>query len=924
MPVQFTTDLPDEDQPALGNGVEDEVAIDRESATTNNGETRLQIRETGAQSWAPSATGFAEQTVAFGTLTTQFTGREDGEEYEVRARSETQDVTGEWTAPVSIVTKFPGAVNLTATAIDETTVELTWTDQDDNEIGQEVIRERLGPDGDWWPQRVVADAGANTEAFVDDTAQPDEEFRYRIRAFTDDTAATSDTDTAATSGIGLSRRRIPASGWYVEIETDAGEVLRPSSILDSSRPDPRVNDVPRVRVDVPAADRWRRPEIERATMRVWKDGDRLPIDRVDEVEQSPETVKLVGRGGTALDEVVSYDVDELTDTDDFIRTILSDAGIPHDVDDPASDVRDDVSVLTAPGISELVDAFTNVDGTTGNTIPIQANADAGALEVQQTVWTRSARFASTINAPIDDADPPSGTYWQDRAFRLESPGDRIAWTFESTWKWDAADLAAYIRAHTPTGEHPEFEVRVDGTTVDVFFENAIPSASDPSWIDFPPNGPQFDGVTIEGLTTVEIEVTSSGSGALLVDGGGLDSQFESVGWGSSVDSDGNISGPPRYPSAVDLVTKDVGTIEQVVGGSLDVELNYTVNGQALAVSNDGGDSYQTASNTESLTAPFASGSTQLRARVTLSRYDDGGENPLTGNAGQSISNLSLAASVDDTPFIESEAFEDTIANLLMTFAERQRFIWEQQPSPPGGDVDAPGTVVVSQVGHREATTDEAVSDFTVATDVSELVETVIVYGPSRQVRDNRVVLSGLSYVGVGDGYLKPGSVRVYQPVSDGADTVYEEGSDYTVLPNEGAIRRVSGSAIADGEEVALDYETKRRSEYTVPDADGTGDTIRETATNAVTQQALDQAALFAAKELSDPQYEAEVELVTTDIGFNLVDALGTVDVPTDQTLEVKDVTVNDTSITVTLGAGETTRGVFQSINRRFSGLAERL
>ena len=43
MTVTFTTDLPDEDQPVLGNGVEDEVAVDRETAVSNNGSVRIQI-----------------------------------------------------------------------------------------------------------------------------------------------------------------------------------------------------------------------------------------------------------------------------------------------------------------------------------------------------------------------------------------------------------------------------------------------------------------------------------------------------------------------------------------------------------------------------------------------------------------------------------------------------------------------------------------------------------------------------------------------------------------------------------------------------------------------------------------------------------------------------------------------------------------
>jgi hypothetical protein len=147
MPTIAATTLPDEDAPVLGNGVEDEVAVDRESATTNNGDVRIQIRETGQSAWDSGAEGFGEFIGAFDTLTMEFVGREDGERYEIRARTETEHVTGAWTDPVAITTKFPGATQLTATAISETEVELAWTDNADNEDGQYVVRERRVDDG---------------------------------------------------------------------------------------------------------------------------------------------------------------------------------------------------------------------------------------------------------------------------------------------------------------------------------------------------------------------------------------------------------------------------------------------------------------------------------------------------------------------------------------------------------------------------------------------------------------------------------------------------------------------------------------------------------------------------------------------------------------------------------------------------------
>jgi hypothetical protein len=925
MPNTFTTTLPDEDQPALGNGIEDGASVDRESSLSNNGDVRYQIRETGESSWDSEVTGFAETVQSYDTISFVIGAREDGEEYEVRGRTETDDVTGAWTDPIAITTKFPAVTGLEAVSVAPTKVELTWTDNADNEEGQRVIRDRFVDDS-WWPESVIKDVGPNSESYIDDSVPPATKFRYRIQAYTNDASIRSETATVTTTGIGLSRRRIPASGWYAEVETPNGDLLRPT-ILTESQPRPQLNDTPEVELALPSNDRWIDPELDRATLRVWRDGERLPISRVEIPGDSSSQSTLVGRGGIALDQVVARDVDDLIPTHEFVDQLLTELDIPHVVDDPASDTRADVGVLSAPGITSLVDAFREVDDTSGNDIPIEADVDAGALVLRQVAWATPARFADTTNAPIDDLDPASGKYWEDRPYALGSSGDTIAWTFSSAYDWPADQAEAKIRLHAPQVEHPAFVVRIDGVEVDNFpADNGLQAESEPEWVSLFAQGPDFDGVTITAGTTVEIEATSDSSGKVVVDGGGLLDSTYGGGisfTGTTIDQDGQLVGLDLHPEALDLTTDDVGTIEQVVGGSLDVDLDNTGGAQALAVSNDGGTTWKSAGNTESLDATFDEGSTQLRARVTLSRYDDGGQ----FSVGQSISNLSLAADLDDTPFLEAEAFEDSVAGLLTTFANRQRFAWEVQSPEQHPDLDAggddPGVVVFTQLGQREASVNAPVLDYEVRRDSTTVVDTVIAYGPSRRVEDERVVLTGLGYVGIGDDYLQPGSVRVYQPGDP--DTVYDPDEDYRLLRNDGSIARREGSAIADGEEVHIDYETRRRVEYTLPGADGTGDTIRETFSNAVAQRALQQAALFAAKRLSDPQRQATVELARDDLGYQLVDALAVADVPgLDEPRRIAGVDVRTDRVSVNLGEKQSAGDVVDSINRRLSGLAERL
>ena len=221
MPAFATTELPNEDAPVLGNGVEDEISVDRKTAVSDYGDVRVQIRETGTSSWDANATGFAEALIAHNTLTTTFTGLEDGEEYKVRARTETEHIAGAWTTPVSIVTKFPGATSLALTVDGSTQISGSFTDNSDNEDGFRVQRrdekDPARPTG-FGPWETVQTLAANTTTFTDSELEPNHDYEYRIEAFTEDTSATSST-AAATTEVQYS------DYWTLELRKSDGEIL---------------------------------------------------------------------------------------------------------------------------------------------------------------------------------------------------------------------------------------------------------------------------------------------------------------------------------------------------------------------------------------------------------------------------------------------------------------------------------------------------------------------------------------------------------------------------------------------------------------------------------------------------------------------------------------------------------------------------
>ncbi|EMA69328.1 hypothetical protein C461_03168 [Halorubrum aidingense JCM 13560] len=923
MPIQITTTLPDEDQPVLGNGVEDEVAVDRESAPTNYGDVRIQIRETGQSAWDASAEGFGEFVGAYDTLSMEFVGRLDGEEYEVRARTETEHVTGAWTEPVAITTKFPGVTELTATAISETEVELEWIDNADNESGQEVIRERRVNDG-WWPERIVEDVGPNTESFVDDTAPSDTELRYRIRAYTPYAEGVSNTDTATTDDLGIPRRRIPASGWRVEIEHPDQDAPLTPTVLEGATPKAILNDFPRVEIPVPESGRWDDDTLERAEMRVWKDGERLPIERFERPVREPGRVVLHGRGGIELDKDVEFDVGQIEDVDDVVRELL-DTETPYakTVDDPAADVRGDVSVLTADTTTTYQSAFAEIDAITGNDVPVELLLNPSRIATAPIAWLQSSDEAVETPqlARIDEPD----TYWRGRAHRLEQSGDALEWDFDVRHAVDAGNVALRIRKEQPVAdENPGVRFYLDGTEIGTYPVDLEGSTSEgaPEWFDLEITSTVTDDLDA-GTHTLRVEVideSASSDGEWIVDGFGAGDDAYPVDWslgsGASAIVDGVIQGPPIYPDSVQITTEIQSTIEQVIGGRFTVDANNTAGQFAVEISNDGGETWVSASNTEEVEGAFASGTTQLQGRVTLSRFDeDATTSPAVGDGRQEISGVDLFADLDTTPFAQGSAYDGTVMEVLQQLADTHGFIFELAWDDTAETISVEWT----QPGQRQATTSAPVLDYQTETDSETVVEKTIVYGRSRRVRDQEVELPPDGLADIGDDYIQPGTERVADP-----DTgeVYTIGDDYEILFNEGVIGVVDGGALDGGATVIMDFETRIAAEYELPSADGSGDTIRETVESASTRQLASQAAIAITTRLSEPQRGARVTL-DRERGFGLVGALDIEDVPAGPQV-VREIEGAEREVDVRLGDRLSAREVIDDVRQRVESVARRL
>ncbi|ELZ35384.1 hypothetical protein C472_12640 [Halorubrum tebenquichense DSM 14210] len=934
--ISVTTTVPTL-APGLDNGVLDEVRVNF-PGSLNNGDRRAQIRRSGESSWDNGAAGFDETVVPHdGGGDAIFSGLLDGEEYEVRLRGETADATGAWTRSL-IVTRFPGAADLNVDSVTDTSVGLTWNENADNEDGQLVVREQYNTArGDWDSERVIGNLGPNVETYTDDTAQPDTQYRYRIRAYTEYAEADSDTRTVRTPAIGFSRTRVPASGWHVEIDTPDGDTLRPT-VLEGSTPKRSLNDVPRVEVAVPEADRWLDDDLQRAPMRVWKDGDRLPIERFEKPVRKPDRIVLHGRGGIKLDRDMVRDVGPVIDVDTLVREILDDE-VPEyakTVDDPNNNLRDDARFLTGNNIIGFLDAFTDIDEQFGNNLPVVVDTD-GHTRLAQVAWMESAKNATDKNAFLGEAPEDSvGKYMDNETYSLQSVGDYIEWSFDPDYSVTIADLDIRVRSRSvPTeGSNPGLSFKLNGDEVNTYPVDIPGTGPDAeagwrSFSSFDASNPDED-VGQGGSTDFRVEVAEESADSdarWLIDGFVVsDERYDAdlnyqLGNGEdAINDDGIIEGPQIYPESLALETVERSAIEQVVAGRLDVEMNATGGAQALAVSNDGGTTWVSASNTDSVSGAFADGdSTRIRGRVTLSRRDgDQSTHPRTGGASQELSSLDLYATLDDTPFEQNASHTGTVLEVLQTLADTHYSIFELRWDPDANGGDGGISIEWTQPGQREASTSAAVLDYQTEVDSETIVEAAYVYGRSRRVRDQEVTLDVGAYVGVGDGYLQPGTERV---ASTSDDTVYVAGEDYEIRSVDGTITATEGGAIDDGETVVMDYETRLVGYYELPSADGSGDTIRETIGSATTQNLANQAAQTLVKELSEPQRSATITLDrTADIG--LVGALD-VDAPVDAEI-VRGIEADERKQEVRTGSRLSGGEAIDDIRRRVKAVAKRL
>lgn len=910
--VTATTELPDlaASDITLGNGVGDEIVIDW-TDVIDNGSYRIQLEETDTSTdWDSGNPGWYETTVGEATTSDTVTNREDGEEYRARMRTETAHVTGTWTSAKTIVTKFPGASNPSIASKTGTSVTVGWTDNSDNEDGFRLKREEY-INGSWAADQIVATADPDITSATDDTVTPGTEYRYRVEAHTEHTSATSSTVTATTDDPGLpgDRGALP-DGWHVEVDHPDGTTISPT-VRDAIRPQRTLMGQPTAEIPVPPADRWGRDDWDGQPIRVYHDGDQLPLDEVAGIDTSPSGATITAVGGVELEQRVATEVQERQAHLEAEDLITTHTGYAANVDAPDPDPLTNEPLQSADTTTEF-EAIIDPPSTS----PL--HSINGTVQSYQTAFTTEAEnYDRESGTPTTNANSNASA-----GTELTIPiqdGNYVEFDFSLDYTIPADEFFAAVRLWADgSTDIPTFNLFLDGTKIG---EISAPSGSY-GWRTADSSNPGYSisSDISAGSHTLRVEVGFVGSSPpptyldVVTPG---DNRY-SYTFDNSISSGERVDGPEDYPNAIPAEFDVAATPYAVTGARAELTIDDTSNGQAIHLSNDGGQTYPlSSSNTATYEADFGDRGPNLRLKVDLSRYGSRTDaTPATGVNPQTLDAHTLAGDLKDIPILVNRSFEGNLGEILRGIASYGDFIWEYRLDANGNP-----TIEWTRPGLRSADVSPTVLDYSTSTDYSSVTTKAIVSGSAIGAEERFTANHGAA-VALSQDYLLTSSEMVTDPSTG---TAYERGTDYEMDYSVGEITTLSGGAMSDAAEYAIQYRYEPRGSF--EDDTHSGDARNEEflkVPSVSTDRGAQQAAFTVVRQAKDPIRRASIEIDRSEAGWSLVDALALEELPIDEQLAIYSIDETPQSVSLELGSRDQLTEIVSRLEERIASASKRV
>jgi hypothetical protein len=238
-----------------------------------------------------------------------------------------------------------------------------------------------------------------------------------------------------------------ASGWYIEVEHPSGYVHTPTVLTGQTSPqrNPVANGLPTIQIPVRQDERWSDESFEDAPMRVWKDGDRQPVNQLETVEQTEGVTILRGRGGLALQNRYQAEIGQQRTAALAREAIAETTDYTANVDAPETTREDDVALYTARRDGDFESRL-----SLARSDPVIV--EDGAVKLAQTAFPQDAVSDGVRpGSSTDGTDTTTGgAYNEGVAARLDAEDERLRFTFETDHDTPAKHVGVKIRDFTPS------------------------------------------------------------------------------------------------------------------------------------------------------------------------------------------------------------------------------------------------------------------------------------------------------------------------------------------------------------------------------------------------------------------------------------------------------------------------------------------
>lgn len=785
--------------------------------------------------------------------------------------------------------------NLTADSVQETSVDLSWSEGADDDGAEKVrVRREQLVDGSYWPAITSVTVDPGDLQATDDGVQPDREYRYRVQSVDSDGTVLDESSaiTVETPGSGVPSTQAPATGWRVEITPPNGPTRTLS--IDSPTLNPTVNGTPSMEISAPRDETWTQDRYDDADAAVWRDGIKQPIDSLDSRAVSPGSSSLSVSGGSQLGQRVVARSDAVEPVADFVeRLIDNETAYKPVVDSADQQVRRDVLLQEGDTLSELQAAFKSIPSD----LPLKWNSN-GHLEALPTP-------TEAVTGGVSDT-----RYTEGSALNFTAVGQ--SYFFDGTAPYDIPNATVSLRAEELQDKFVLVHIEVEGE-----YRGEISYSGESLGWKHEGIGSLNAGQTVE-LTIPFLNIETDEGQVALDTVSITDNRYNYTFDNTVNEENGHLDGPELIPDAARLELDAIQTPLAVTEATLSAT---TVSGQPLAelaLRDDGTGSYVTEADTTSTTVDYDTLAAEAQGRVGVGRRDVSPRDttPRLGYESERLDSVEMRADLDETPVLINRTFDDTLIDILREAMEIYDGAFElREGSPP--------ELHVSRIDGRPADVDPAISDVSFDRDTSGAVDVAIVYAAAEAIRQLPfdATQDQWEQLPLGEGRI----VEQSETIRDGPNgSPLDRGDDYEIreVVESGAPEIKLLTSVSDPH---IDCQIKPRGKRVAADAGQYPDEIVRDAPELNSKQMADLAAFQAVEgSYTDATIDATVELPPGEIGFEILDALNVADLPGDDPYQVRDVEITPQRIRVRLGAGQTAEEAIQEIRDKTSRVSERV